>query len=124
MSGAEETKYGDQLTHDDDDDDDQEDDEPAHPPVAVDEHTVVAEWSPAGGQERFRAHIGHGDRPTCPFVSHVDRYHRDDARDFWAPDAVIDWGDVPAPVQERIVDAVAGVDEPAELAATDGGRDE
>jgi len=115
LSSDQATKYGHLLPSDGD----------AEVPATLDSQTVRVQVAPASGEERYRVHVGHGDLLCCPFVTHADRYYRAVEGDPWRPDGTVEWAALPAPVKAAVVEAVAGVDEPAELAPTmpTGGRD-
>ena len=108
MSSEQATKYEHLLS----------DDDRAKQRATLDSQTVRVQVAPASGEERYRVHVGHGDLLCCPFVTHADRYYRAVEGDPWRPDGTVEWAALPAPVKAAVVEAVAGVDAPADLAPT------
>jgi hypothetical protein len=111
------TKYGDLIpdSHWDDTDEGEPVDTSDNTSKAdVESQTVELLWD-ADPEIRYRVHIIHGDVRWAPVASHASRAHRlAESRQF-DPMGRVDWADLPVPVQERVSDIVAGVDDREQL---------
>jgi hypothetical protein len=123
VSQPQETKYGHLCTRADEEPEADEE-EADHRDARVDyQRVTVYDHEPERIME-YMVYVGHGDHDWCPIATHADRAHQVSGSNQFDPHGSVEWEELPAHVQERVAEVVAGVEGAAELAPTVNGGEE